>query len=141
MYEPPFLAEGVEYYGFILESDKSKLQGVCDRYLNGPIGGDRRFIPAGNFVLLVCCNLASLRSITPPYNDFGRFVELEVAFWVMTIDTQQKRLFWFLPYIFVDNTYAMAMGEKSTVSRKAWGQSAFPLLLRKQRSFGSTPLS
>ena len=26
VYQPPFLAEGVEYYGFILDADKGKLQ-------------------------------------------------------------------------------------------------------------------
>ena len=126
VYEPPFLAEGVEYYGFILDADKSKLQDVCDRYLNGPIQASRRFVPVGNFVLLACCNLASLRSITPPYNNFGRFVELEVAFWVMTIDTEKKRLFWFLPYIFVDNTYAMAMGRELYGFPKSMGTISIP---------------
>ena len=75
VYQPPFAAAGVEYYGFILDADKGKLQELCDRYLNAPLGGGRRFVPAGGFVLLACCNLASLRSTTPPYNNFGNFVE------------------------------------------------------------------
>jgi hypothetical protein len=126
VYEPPFLAEGVEYYGFILDADKNELQNVCDRYLNAPLGGARRFVPAGNFVLLACCNLASLRSVTSPYNNFGQFVELEVAFWVLTIDTEKKRLFWFLPYMFVDNTYAMAMGREIYGFPKTMGTIGIP---------------
>ena len=61
VYQPPFVAEGVEYYGFILDADKGKLQELCDRYLNAPIGGVRRFLPAAGFVLLACCDLSSLR--------------------------------------------------------------------------------
>ena len=126
VYAPPFVAEGVEYYGFILDADKSKLQQLCDRYLNAPIGGVRRFVPAGGFVLLACCNLASLRSITPPYSNFGRFVEREIAFWVLTIDKTKKRLYWFIPYIFVDNTYAMAMGRELYGFPKSIGTMGLP---------------
>jgi hypothetical protein len=126
VYQPPFVAEGVEYYGFILDADKGKLQELCDRYLNAPIGGGRRFLPAGGFVLLACCNLSSLRSITPPYNNFGRFAEREVAFWVLVIDKVKERLYWFLPYIFVDNTYAMAMGREVYGFPKSVGTIVIP---------------
>jgi hypothetical protein len=126
VYAAPFVAEGVEYYGFILDADKSKLENLCDRYLNAPIGANRRFVPAGGFVLLACCNLASLRSRTPPYSNFGRFAENEVAFWVLIIDRAQKRLFWFIPYIFVDNPYAMAMGRELYGFPKSMGTMRIP---------------
>jgi Acetoacetate decarboxylase (ADC) len=127
VYAPPFAAEGVEYYGFILAADKSKLQELCDRYLNAPIGGFRRFVPAGGFVLMACCNFASLRSTTPPYSNFGRFIEREVAFWILTIDKTKKRLYWFIPYIFVDNVYAMAMGRELHGFPKSIGTISLPL--------------
>jgi hypothetical protein len=126
VYQPPFLAEGVEYYGFILDADKGKLQEICDRYLNAQIGGVRRFLPAAGFVLLACCDLSSLRSITPPYNNFGRFAEREIAFWVLVIDKVKERLYWFLPYIFVDNTYAMAMGRELYGFPKSMGTITIP---------------
>jgi hypothetical protein len=136
VYAPPFIAEGVEYYGFVLDADKRKLQELCDRYLNQPTGGRGRFVPAGGFVVLACCNLASLRSKTPPYDNFGRFAELEVAFWVMTIDKANKRLFWFLPYIFVDNTYAMAMGRELYGFPKSMGAIRIPPSPEEATEFG-----
>jgi Acetoacetate decarboxylase (ADC) len=126
VYQPPFAAAGVEYYGFILDADKGKLEELCDRYLNAPLGGGRRFVPAGGFVLLACCNLSSLRSTTPPYNNFGNFVEHEVAFWVMVIDKSRERLYWFIPYIFIDNTYAMAMGRELYGFPKSIGTISLP---------------
>ena len=30
VYQPPFVSDEVEYYGFILDADKSKLQELCD---------------------------------------------------------------------------------------------------------------
>ena len=77
-------------------------------------------------MLLAFCNLASLRSITPPYSNFGRFVERETAFWVLTIDKTKKRLYWFIPYIFVDNTYAMAMGRELYGFPKSVGTMGLP---------------
>ena len=77
-------------------------------------------------MLLACCHLASLRSITPPYSNFGRFVERETAFWVLTIDKTKKRLYWFIPYIFVDNTYAMAMGRELYGFPKSVGTMGLP---------------
>ena len=121
--------------GFILDADKGKLQELCDRYLNAPLGGGRRFVPAGGFVLLACCNLASLRSTTPPYNNFGNFVEHEVAFWVMVIDKSRERLYWFIPYIFIDNTYAMAMGRELYGFPKSIGTISLPALPAQAEHF------
>jgi len=126
VYQPPFVSDDVEYYGFILDADKIQLQELCDRYLNAAIGSARRFVPAGGFVLLACCNLPSLRSIAPPHSNFGRFVEREVAFWVLVIDKVKQRLFWFIPYIFVDNTYAMAMGRELYGFPKSMGTIGIP---------------
>jgi hypothetical protein len=36
VYSPPFVAEGVQFFGFVVAADKAKLQDICDRYLNGP---------------------------------------------------------------------------------------------------------
>jgi hypothetical protein len=125
VYQPPFLAEHVGYYGFILDADKAKLQEVCDRYLNSPLGARQRFVPAGGFVLLACCDLPSLQSTTEPYRSRGSMAEREVAIWVLLIDTVKERLYWFLPYIFVDNTYAMAMGRELYGFPKSMGTISF----------------
>jgi hypothetical protein len=125
VYQPPFVAKEVEYYGFILDADKEKLQEVCDRYLNSLIG-NRRFVPASSFVLLACCNLPVLQSKTKPYQDMGSFAEREIALWVLVIDKIQERLYWFLPYIFVDNAYAMAMGRELYGFPKGIGTISIP---------------
>jgi hypothetical protein len=126
VYQPPFVAKEVDYYGFILDADKNKLQELCDRYLNAPLGQPRRFVAAGSFVLLACCNLPHLQSKTAPYQNMGSFAEREVAFWVLIIDEEQERLYWFLPYIFVDDTYAMAMGRELYGFPKSIGTISIP---------------
>lgn len=111
VFAPPFIADKVDYYGFILDADIDKLTAVCDKYLNAPLGR-KRFEPAGAFILLACCNLPSLRSSAAPYSDWGWFKEREIAFWMLVIDNDTKRVYWLLPYIWVDNPYAMAMGRE-----------------------------
>jgi hypothetical protein len=112
VFTPPFLAEKVDFYGFMLDADITKLQAQCDKYLNAPLGGEQRFIPAGGFIMLACCNLPSLRSTSAPYSNWGWFPEKEIAFWLLTIDKKTKNFYWLLPYIWVDNPYAMAMGRE-----------------------------
>jgi hypothetical protein len=135
VYQPPFIAKDVGYYGFILDADKEKLQELCDRYLNSLIGGDRRFVPAGSFVLLACCDLPELQSSTKPYQDMGSFAEREMALWLLLIDKVQERLYWFLPYIFVDNAYAMAMGRELYGFPKSIGTISIPASLDHANEF------
>ncbi|HEY6171065.1 MAG TPA: hypothetical protein VIX80_02285 [Candidatus Kapabacteria bacterium] len=126
VFAPPFVAKDVHQYSFVIDADITKLQGVCDKYLNAPLGGAQRFIPGGPFLLLSCCDLPSLTSLTAPYSTMGWFAEKEIAFWMPVMDTVQKRLFWMLPYIWVDNPYAMAMGRELYGFPKGIGTVTLP---------------
>jgi len=88
--------------------------------------GESRFTPAGAFVLLACCNLPSLRSSAAPFSNWGWFAEKEIAFWMLVIDKQTKRLYWLFPYIWVDNPYAMAMGRELYGFPKGIGNITLP---------------
>ncbi len=126
VFAPPFIAKDVHQYSFVIDADITKLQELCDKYLNTPLGGAQRFVPGGGFLLLSCCDLPSLASATPPYSNMGWFAEKEIAFWMLVIDTQEKRMFWILPYIWVDNPYAMAMGRELYGFPKGIGTVTLP---------------
>lgn len=113
VYQQPILAKGVQFYGFVLRADVDRMQkAICDRYLNHPTNGHTDFRPAGPYVLLALCKLQSLSCVDPPYSQRGWFSEQEAAFWMLTVDRRRERLLWFHPYIFVDSSYAMAMGRE-----------------------------
>ena len=112
VFEPPYVADDVDFYGFILTADKDRLQELCDRTLNDPLGEPGAFSPAGDFLLLACCNLPSLRSTAPGYDQMGSYAEKEFAFWVPVIDHKRARLLWLFPYIWVDSPFAFAMGRE-----------------------------
>jgi len=128
VYQQPFLATGVHFYGFVLPADKAVLQEkLCDRYLNNPSGGATKFRPAAPFVLLAFCRLDALNSDSPPYKDYGWFSEMETAIWVLTVDEQRETMLWSFPYIWVDNPYAMAMGREIYGFPKCLGVFDIPI--------------
>ncbi len=125
VFEPPFIADNVQQYSFLLDADIHALEKLCDRYFNEPIG-EKRFVPGGAFVMLCCCGLSSLRSTTPPFSDMGWFAENEIAFWMLVIDKKTKRMYWTMPYIWVDNDYAFAMGRELYGFQKGMGTINLP---------------
>jgi len=127
VYEQPFAAKGVHFYGFLLSADQDVLQkNLCDRYLNEPSGGVTKFRPAAPLVLLAFCKLDSLSSEAPPYNGYGWFSEQEAAIWVLTVDEVRETALWAFPYIWVDNPYAMAMGREIYGFPKGLGTFQIP---------------
>ena len=126
VFAPPYLSEDIHHFSFACGADSAKLQAACDKYFNTPLGVKERFIPAGPFVLFVSANLPKLRATTPPYSEMGWFSESEMAIWMLVLDKEQTRFFWFVPYIWVDNPYAMVMGREVYGFPKAYGTIVMP---------------
>jgi hypothetical protein len=112
VYPPPFSAANVGFFGFAALADRAALQALCERYLNAPLGGGDRFTPALAHVLFVFNTIDALRAETPAWQDRGWFPEQEAAVWVLVADRVREQLFWFHPYMLVDNSYALAMGRE-----------------------------
>ena len=111
VYSPPFVAEGVQFFGFVVAADKAKLQDICDRYLNGPSGtGD--FAPLLPYVMFVFNKLARMYAKDPPDQDRGWYTEQEGAVWMPVFDKKRLKALWYHPYMVVDSSYAMAMGRE-----------------------------
>jgi len=108
----PYLASQVGFYGFVLKASVDALQKTIDIRLNAPAGSAVRFEASGPFVILAFNALKQLSSKNPPDSEKGSFSENECALWVPVIDRVQEKSYWFHPYIFVDNPYAMALGRE-----------------------------
>jgi len=126
VYQQPFDADKVKFYGFMLAADGQALQNICDKYLNHPSGGQVDFRPLAPMVMLVFCSLGKLQSSNPPDHDKGWFSENEAAFWLLTINTKNGDLRWFHPYMMVDNAHAFAMGRELYGFPKSMGQCIIP---------------
>lgn len=127
VYPPPYSAAGVQLYGFAARARLDALQAnVCDRYLNAPLGGGRRFCPASEHVMFVFNTIDQLRSMTPPFDQRGWFPEQEAAVWMLVADRERERLFWYHPCMLVDNSYALAMGREIYGFPKEFGWFQIP---------------
>ena len=115
----PYIAQGVDFYGFVVKGDRGKLNQLCDRYLNDPIGQPARFVPALSHLLVVFNKIASLAWVDHP--EFGWNVENEAAVWMVVFDSSLGELSWFHPYMFVDNDAALGCGREVYGFPKAFG--------------------
>ena len=123
----------VRFTSFLFDADTAALQGVCDRYLNEPSGGGVRYRPLLPRVVLGVADIGRVFPIQSPDERKGWVSEIDVAFW-MPVARQSKILglsfteevAWFLPYVFVDNAWAVAAGREVYGFPKELGQFQVP---------------
>jgi hypothetical protein len=123
----------VRFTSFLFDADTAALQGVCDRYLNEPSGGGVRYRPLLPRVVLGVADIGRVFPIQSPDERKGWVSEIDVAFW-MPVARQSKILglsfteevAWFLPYVFVDNAWAVAAGREVYGFPKEMGQFQVP---------------
>ncbi len=126
MLQPPYNAENVGFYAFLIHADVAALQKLLDDRLNRPSGGAVEFEPAGPFVVLAFNRLEKMSSVNPPDRDKGWFSEQECAIWMRVVDRKTNASRWFHPYIYVDNSYALVLGRELYGFPKATGWFDIP---------------
>ena len=127
VYCPPFAASGTRLFAFAVKSSMdAQRTRICDRYLNQPLGVSGRFLPVLDEVFIVFNSIDALRCTSPDWADKGWFTEQEAAVWMLVADLETDRLFWFHPYMLVDNAYALCMGREIYGFPKGLGWFVLP---------------
>jgi hypothetical protein len=127
VYPTPGDVENAEFYGFLVEADTAAIQThVCDALFNRPAGGAVDFVPFGGMAMLAFDRLPHMIATTPPWDARGWFTETEAALWVLLEERRSGELYWTLPYIFVDNGYAIATGREIYGFPKTQATLQFP---------------
>ncbi len=120
-FAPPILAKDTRMQSFALRADAAALDALCDRYLNGPARGqtDLEFRPLGDIVLLANAPMAHISVTDPIDSNKGWMRETDVAFWMPVVGGRQhggqwraEMVAWFLPYVWVDVSTAVATGRE-----------------------------
>src|SRR3712207_1423239 len=111
----PIRAIGGVLQAFLLESDLSTLQSVCDRVLNVPSGGAVSFWVALPAVLFTDLSIPRTTSGDPVDSQKGFVHEDDLGFWILTVggpagEPSAWRLRWLPVYMWVDSGPAMAGG-------------------------------
>lgn len=127
VYAPPFVAEEVQFFGFWVRGTRETIQEkICDRYLNEPLGsGSQRFRPLLSHPLVVFNRIAAMYAKSPPDDIQGHHTEQECGIWLLVYDTETWDVYWYHPYMIVDNAHAFAMGREVYGFPKEYGWFGF----------------
>jgi len=127
VYLPPFAATGTRLFGFAVHASlQAQKTRICDLSLNAPLGGVQRFVPVLDQVFFVFNSIDALQSTAPGWENTGSFTEMEAAVWMLVADTETDRMFWYHPYMLVDNAYALSMGREIYGFPKSLGWFELP---------------
>ena len=115
---PPYLQENVQLAAFLLAADGARLTALCDQFLNIPANNRFQFAPLLDSILLTYAEM-QISSLDERDRQVGKMNETEVGFWMLTLVSRRvgdvwvpDHLAWFMPYLFVDNSYAIAAGRE-----------------------------
>ena len=129
---PPYLQENVQLAAFLLAADGARLTALCDQFLNAPAPEQLKFTPLLNSIILTYADM-QISSLDERDRRVGKMNETEVGFWLLTLVSRRvgdvwipDHLAWFMPYLFVDNAYAIAAGREVYGFNKmgAWFEKA-----------------
>lgn len=128
VFAPPFNATLKDFYVFGVQADNETLNDhICDRYFNQPLGyGSKERFTAFQYVFFVFSNIDAASSQNEKYSERGVFSYREVAIWMLVADHETYKIRWFVPYIFVDNPYALHPGREIYGFPKTMGAFRIP---------------
>lgn len=122
---------------FLFQADAKQLAALCDRHLNTPSAGQTKYVPLMPNVVVIFADMF-VASGDERDHQVGRLPETEVSFWVLTVAMRKvgrlyipDHLAWFLPYLFVDESDAIATGREVYGFNKQQGQFQKPSSIQR----------
>lgn len=113
---PPYTFRGLKIRSFPLEADVGRLQKLCDTYLNLAPPAVLEYRPVGRLVFM---QVATYDYLASDVETEGWFSENEVSFNMLVARGHRENGRWrptelafYFPYIFVDNSWAIATGRE-----------------------------
>lgn len=127
---PPFLYKGLAVRSFPLLADLDKLQKVCDRYLN--FASDELgavFVPLAPLVYLQLNTYPFMASAVREFRKLGFLTQNELTFTLPVVETRSgipRAIYFFSPYVFVDNDWSIVAGRNILGFPKVLGRFEIP---------------
>jgi hypothetical protein len=145
VFRQPLALHGASLSAFLLDGKLAALQALCDAQLNQPARGKVRFEALSSKIMLVFAQIDRACSADPRDRELGWMSEIDVAFWVPVAVLEPEDhdadewdvvdVAWFLPYLWVDNAWAMASGREIYGFPKEIGQFSIPTSRGQQGAF------
>lgn len=140
---PSFQLNATQIYAFVLEGDKDKLQATLDTRLNEPFANSGlRYKPLSSNIFFTFSVTANGHSNDPVSEKEGYILEDEIAFWMPLIEEKYNGKRWvanrfalFIPFIFVNNPFALVAGREVYGFPKTIGSFSIPTNVRYADAF------
>lgn len=118
VFRGPYLQKDARLAAFLFHADLEQLTTLCDQTLNVSESFLYKYVPMTSSVMMVFADmLVSSRDARD--SQVGLIPETEASFWVLTVAMQQTQggyiphhLAWFLPFLLVDDSNAIATGRE-----------------------------
>jgi hypothetical protein len=128
--QPPFNANGADFYSFGFPADHAACQTYLDKTYN-VIAGRQRFRVVLDMVFLAYVKNAAIVATTPPFSDQGGMPEIDLGFWLLVGSFDGDALFptevaWVPAYLFVDSGLAVTVGREIMGYPKYFSNIAAP---------------
>lgn len=128
VFRGPYMLQDSQISASFLKADKAHLTALCDKYLNSITyqGGEGDFIykPISSYVMLTYADMIGY-SLNPEQRQIGKLRETDLSFWILTVAFKKygdeyvaDHFAWFLPFLYVDNPYAIFSGREVYGFRK-----------------------
>jgi len=129
----PVVIQNANLYAFILKGDTDKILNQCIKSLNEAADGHIEYYPLSPYILMTMVDLQEIKSGVKPYSELGSIRENELTFFVVLAAGRREggifiaeRIVLHVPFIFVDNSFAMTAGREIFGFPKQWGWLDFP---------------
>ncbi|WP_353570653.1 hypothetical protein [Candidatus Albibeggiatoa sp. nov. BB20] len=124
MFQGPYMQEDSKLAVFAFKADKAKLKAICDKYLNSISSDEYHYTPLLSYVTMVYADM-TIYSLHEKEINIGKLHETDLAIWIPILVKKKvagvylpSHITYFLPYLFVDNPYAIATGREVYGFRK-----------------------
>ena len=137
VFRGPYLQKDARLAAFLFNADTEQLTTLCDQTLNVSKSFPYQYVPITSNVMLVFADML-VSSREERDAQVGLIPETEVGFWVLTVAMQQTQggyvphhLAWFLPFLLVDESNAIATGREVFGFNKLGAQFQKPGQIQK----------
>jgi hypothetical protein len=137
VFRGPYLQKDARLAAFLFNADIERITTLCDQTLNVSESFPYKYVPITSSVMLVFADML-VSSREERDSQVGLIPETEVGFWVLTVAMQATQggyvphhLAWFLPFLLVDESNAIATGREVFGFNKLGAQFQKPGQIQK----------
>jgi len=137
VFRGPYFQKDARVAAFLFSADLETLTTLCDQTLNVSESFRYKYVPMASNVMLVFADML-VSSRDERDSQVGLIPETEASFWVLTVAMQETQagdiphhLAWFLPFLLVDESNAIATGREVFGFNKLAAQFQKPEQIQK----------